>query len=78
MADTITIRSDSETEHALDVLTNDGSSRSAAIRQAVLEAAMRKERAAAMRRAVLQMPLGEPDGIDIAAEIARDREHDGR
>ena len=75
MADTITIRSDSETEHALDVLTRDGkSSRSAAIRQAVLEAALRKERAAAMRRAVLRMPLGEPDGIDIAAEIAHSRE----
>ena len=74
MADTITIRTDSETEHALDVLTHDGSSRSAAIRQAVLEAALRKERAAAMRRAVLRMPLGEPDGVDIAAEISRDRE----
>ena len=74
MADTITIRSDSETEHALDVLTHDGISRSAAIRQAVLEAALRKERAVAMRRAVLRMPLGEPDGIDIAAEIAHSRE----
>jgi predicted transcriptional regulator len=73
MADTITIRTDAETEHALDVLTHDGSSRSAAIRQAVLEAALRRERAAAMRRAVLRMPLGEPDGIDIAAEISRDR-----
>lgn len=76
MADTITIRTDSETEHALDVLTDDGSSRSAAIRQAVLEAAMRRERAAEMRRAVLQMPLGEPDGINIAEElsVARDEE----
>ena len=37
MADTITIRTDDETEHALDVLTHDGSSRSAAIRQAVLD-----------------------------------------
>lgn len=74
MADTITIRTDSETEHALDVLTHDGSSRSAAIRQAVLEAAVRKERAAAMRRAVLRMPLGEPDGVEVAAEISRDRE----
>ena len=46
MADTITIRTDEETEHALDVLTGDGSSRSAAIRQAVLEAARRRERAA--------------------------------
>lgn len=76
MADTITIRSDSETEHALTVLTHDGSSRSAAIRQAVLEAALRKERAAAMRRAVLRMPLGEPDGVDIAAEISRGREEE--
>ena len=73
MADTITIRSDIETEHALDILTNDGSSRSAAIRQAVLESAMRKERAAAMRRAVLSMPLGEPDGVNVADEISRSR-----
>ncbi|MFI5620429.1 hypothetical protein [Streptomyces sp. NPDC051567] len=74
MADTVTIRTDSETEHALDVLTRDGSSRSVAIRAAVLEAALRKERAAALRRAVLRMPLGEPDGIDIAAELSRSRE----
>ena len=73
MADTITIRSDIETEHALDILTLDGSSRSAAIRQAVLESAMRKERATAMRRAVLGMPLGEPDGVNVADEIAKDR-----
>ncbi|MEU4394853.1 hypothetical protein [Kribbella sp. NPDC023855] len=78
MADTITIRSDAETEHALDVLTHDGSSRSAAIRQAVLEAALRKERSAALRRAVLRMPLGEPDGVDIAAEMVREREDDRR
>lgn len=76
MADTITIRTDAETEHALDVLTDDGSTRSAAIRRAVLEAAVRRERAAEMRRAVLRMPLGEPDGVDIAAELsaARDEE----
>ncbi|MEV0403808.1 hypothetical protein [Actinoallomurus sp. NPDC050550] len=76
MADTITIRTDSETEHALEVLTHDGSSRSAAIRQAVLDAAMRRERATEMRRAVLRMPLGEPDGINIAEELsaARDEE----
>ncbi|ARQ69454.1 hypothetical protein [Streptomyces marincola] len=73
MADTITIRSDAETEHAVDVLTRDGGSRSAAIRQAVLEAAQRRERAAAMRRAALRLPLGEPDGIDVAAEISRER-----
>jgi hypothetical protein len=73
MADTITIRTDEETEHALDVLTHGGISRSAAIRQAVLEAANRRERAAQMRRAVLRMDLGQPDGINVAEELARDR-----
>jgi len=73
MADTITIRTDDETEHALDVLTHGGISRSAAIRQAVLEAASRRERAARMRREVLRMDLGEPDGINVAEELARDR-----
>ena len=73
MADTITIRTDDETEHALQVLTHDGLSRSAAIRQAVLEAASRRERAARMRREVLRMDLGEPDGVNVAEEMARDR-----
>ena len=61
------------TEHALDVLTHGGISRSAAIRQAVLEAASRRERAATMRREVLRMDLGEQDGINVAEELARDR-----
>jgi len=73
MAETITIRTDEETEHALDVLTGEGISRSAAIRQAVIHAAERRERAAQLRRAVLAMDIGEPDGIDVAAELARDR-----
>jgi hypothetical protein len=73
MADTITIRTDDETEHALDVLTHNGISRSAAIRQAVLEAASRRERAAQMRREVLRIDLGQPDGVNIAEELARDR-----
>jgi hypothetical protein len=73
MADTITIRTDDETEHALDVLTHDGISRSAAIRQAVLEAAGRRERAAEMRREVLRMNLGQPDGVNVAEELTRDR-----
>ena len=55
------------------MLTQDGSSRSAAIRQAVLEAACRRERAAEMRRAVLRTDLGQPDGVNVAAELARDR-----
>jgi predicted transcriptional regulator len=73
MAGTITIRTDEETEHALDLLTHDGSSRSAAIRQAVLEAARRRERAAEMRRGVLRIDLGQPDGVNVAEELARDR-----
>lgn len=73
MADTITIRTDEETEHALDVLTSEGMSRSAAIRQAVLEAASRRERAARMRREVLRMDIGQPDGVNVAEELARDR-----
>jgi Arc/MetJ-type ribon-helix-helix transcriptional regulator len=76
MADTITIRTDDETEHALEVLTRDGGSRSAAVRQAVLEAASRRERAAEMRRDVLRMNLGQPDGVNVAAELARDRADD--
>lgn len=73
MPETITIRTDEETEHALDVLTGEGMSRSAAIRQAVIQAAERRERATQLRRAVLAMDIGEPDGIDVAAELARDR-----
>ena len=73
MADTITIRTDEETEHALDVLTSEGISRSAAIRQAVLEAASRRERAARMRREVLRMDIGQPDGVNVAEELGRDR-----
>jgi Arc/MetJ-type ribon-helix-helix transcriptional regulator len=74
MAETITIRTDAATEHALEVLTSDGNSRSAAIRDAVLDAATRRKRAAEMRRAVLRMPLGEPDGVNVADELARSRE----
>jgi hypothetical protein len=73
VADTITIRTDDETEHALDVLTHGGVSRSAAIRQAVLEAASRRERAAQMRREILRMDLGQPDGVNVADELSRDR-----
>ena len=76
MAGTITIRMDEEIEHALDVLTRDGSSRSGAIRQAVLEAAARRERGAEMRRQVLRMDLGQPDGVNVAEELARDRAPD--
>jgi Arc/MetJ-type ribon-helix-helix transcriptional regulator len=75
MTETIRIRLDADTKHALDILTSDGSSRSAAVRQAVLEAAA-QERAAEMRRAVLQTDLGEFDGVNIAGELARFRENE--
>jgi len=74
VTETITFRTDAATEHALDVLTSDGTSRSAAIRRAVLESAMRRERAAQLRREVIRMPLGEPDGVTVADELARDRD----
>jgi len=74
VTETITIRTDAATEHALDVLTSDGTSRSAAIRRAVLESAMRRERAAQLRQEVIRMPLGEPDGVTVADELARDRD----
>jgi hypothetical protein len=74
MTETVTIRTDEATERALAILTEDGISRSAAIRRAVLDAAARRERAAEMRRAVLRMPLGESDGVNIAEELSRSRD----
>ena len=38
-----------------------------------LETARRRERAALIRREVLRMELGEPDGVNVAEELARDR-----
>lgn len=74
MADTVTIRTDPDTEHALDVLTRDGANRSEAIRQAVLEAAVRRERLAEMKRAFLRRPMPAPDGVNLADDIVRERE----
>lgn len=73
-ADTITIPSDPETERALALLTADGISRQSAIKRAVLEQATRRNQATEKRRAVLQMPLGDHDGINIAKELSRDRD----
>lgn len=78
MADTVTIRTDADTEHALDVLTRDGTNRSEAIRQAVLDAAIRRERLTEMRRAFLRRPMPAPDGTNLADDIAREREGDAR
>ncbi|HEY3905053.1 MAG TPA: hypothetical protein VGM14_14170 [Streptosporangiaceae bacterium] len=73
MTETATFRTDNETEHAADALTSEGISRSAAIREAAIHTGERREHAAQWRRAVLAMDIGEPDGIDVAAELARDR-----
>jgi hypothetical protein len=39
----------------------------------VVEAAVRRERAALMRREVLHVDLGGSDGVNVAEELARDR-----
>ena len=67
MADTVTIRIDT-------VLSRDGTNRSEAIRQAVLEAAVRRERLVEMKRAFLRRPMPGPDGVNVAEDIARERE----
>jgi len=74
MATRIAIRTDAEIEHALEVLTRDGQSRSAAIRQVVLEAASRRERTGQLRREVLRTDLGQPAGVNVAEEMTRDRD----
>lgn len=78
MADTITIRTDADTEHALEVLTRGGANRSEAIRHAVLETALRQERLAEMKRAFLRRPMPAPDGVNLAEEIVRERDGDLR
>ncbi|MPV51332.1 hypothetical protein GCG21_15205 [Pseudactinotalea sp. HY160] len=42
---TYTVRSTADVEHALELLTDEGQSRSAAIRQAIIEAARTRQRA---------------------------------
>ena len=74
MADTVTIRTDADTEHALDVLTRDGTNRSEAIRQALLEAAVRRERLVEMKRAFLRRTMSASDGVNLADDIAHERE----
>ena len=70
----MTIRTDADTEHALDILTSDGSSRSAVSggrcwkRRPVVSG---RPRCAAP---YCRMDLGEPDGVDIADELSRSRE----
>jgi hypothetical protein len=58
----------------LDVLTRDGTNRSEAIREAVLEAAVRRERLVEMKRAFLRRPMPAPDGANLSNDIVRERE----
>jgi hypothetical protein len=46
---------------------------SAAIRQAIPDSARRHERATEMRRSILDMDPGAPDGINVAEAMARER-----
>jgi antitoxin component of RelBE/YafQ-DinJ toxin-antitoxin module len=72
MADTITFRTDDETERAIEVLTRDGTPVSAAVRSALLAAA--RERARATLRAEAQRLTSDDDDRQEAARVLRDME----
>lgn len=69
---TLTIRTDSEVEHALELLTRDGRSRSDAARAAILEA----ERNARRARLRAEAEALREDAEDVAAsrDLAREME----
>ncbi|WP_433464528.1 hypothetical protein [Spirillospora sp. CA-128828] len=69
---TITIRADEQTERALEELTADGADRSAAIREAIQEAAERRR--AAKLRAEAEALAADPDDRAEAANVLRDME----
>lgn len=70
MADTITFRPDKETRIALDELTADGTPVSAAVRDALVEAAAR--RAKARLRAEVEALAADPQDREEAAQVLRD------
>jgi antitoxin component of RelBE/YafQ-DinJ toxin-antitoxin module len=72
MADTITFRTDDETERAIEVLTRDGTPVSAAVRSALLAAA--REQARATLRAEAQRLTSDDDDRQEAARVLRDME----
>ncbi|TDB90110.1 ribbon-helix-helix protein, CopG family [Actinomadura sp. KC216] len=69
---TITIRADEETERALNELTEDGVDRSAAIREAIQEAAQRRR--AHKLRAEAEALAADPDDRAEAAAVLTDME----
>ena len=66
---TITIRADEQTERALDELTEDGADRSAAIREAIQEAAQRR-RANKLRAEAESLAADSDDRAEAAAVLA--------
>ena len=69
---TLTIRTDSEVEHALDLLTRDGRSRSEAARAAILEAERNARRA--RLRAEAEALREDPDDVAASRDLAREME----
>jgi post-segregation antitoxin (ccd killing protein) len=72
VADTITFRPDEDASRALAVLTRDGTSVSAAVRAALIEAARRKA-AAAVRAEAEELAADEADHAE-AVQVLRDME----
>lgn len=72
MAATITFRPDDETRLALEELTSDGTPVSTAVRDALMEAAVRH--AKARLRAEAEALAADPDDRAEAAQVLRDME----
>lgn len=72
VADTITFRPDADASHALEVLTKDGTSVSAAVREALIDAARRKA-AATIRAEAEALAADESDRAE-AMQVLRDME----
>ena len=72
MGDTITFRPDDDTSNALAVLTRDGTPVSAAVREALIDAARRKA-AASIRAEAEALAADEADRAE-AAQMLRDME----
>jgi len=69
---TLTIRTDSEVEHALDLLTRDGRSRSEVARAAILEAERNARRA--RLRAEAEALREDPEDVAASRDLAREME----
>ncbi|MGY4642230.1 hypothetical protein [Cellulomonas sp. URHB0016] len=72
MADTITFRPDADTRLALEELTSDGTPVSAAVRDALMEAATRH--AHARLRAEVEALAADPEDRAESARVLRDME----